>query len=78
MFNELLERKVIAERVLDGRTALLAAVITNMAGRYVEDTVSAEDFMPQGPRKPQTPEDMLSIILAINSALGGEVVMVRG
>jgi len=36
-----------------------------------------EDFMPAKPKPPQTPEDMQNILLSLNAALGGELIIIE-
>ena len=77
-FCALISRRDALEEAADRRAAIIAVQITNMAGRYIDQPVSLDDFMPRRTQKKQTPEDMQLILLAINSALGGEVVILDG
>ena len=74
LFATLLKRKEIGEEISDLRIALLRMTITNMSGRYAEKLTKIEDFMPHK-RKEQTSEDMQNMIIALNAALGGEVIL---
>jgi hypothetical protein len=72
--NALLHRFLEAQKRLDGRTALICAVLANIyRDPKKHEPFTIEDFMP-GEKKPkkQTPEEMLEKIKAWNVMLGGK------
>jgi len=69
----LLDRKTAADEERSRQVAFLATQIVNWSG-FAKKPVKIEDFLKKRRRRKQTPEEMQEILIALNAALGGEVI----
>ena len=73
----MLDRKTAMDEEQDRRDAFIVAHIVNWSG-YAKKTHQVKDFIKKRRRKKQTLEDMQTMMLALNAALGGEVIINAG
>ena len=76
MYAELIERLKDREKRKNTRAARMPHLFANFHRdrKSRPFPYSISDFMPQEEKEPQTPEQHLAIIQAINAQLGGEVI----
>lgn len=76
-YNALVERLHERERRADYRALLIVCTLINLINRP-DPLVVPEDYLPQKPKPPQTPQEQLHILKALNTIYGGEVVTKGG
>jgi hypothetical protein len=78
-YDELCKQHLAHEEAEDFRSAQIACLFANAFRdqKKRRSPFTIDDFMPSRaaePKRNQTPEEMLTVVMAINAALGGKVI----